>query len=134
MIYLHGNSSSRLEGLTLIELLIPYDISLVLVDFVGCGLSEGEYISLGFYEKLDASLVIDQVRAQFPITTFGIWGRSMGASTAIQLGCMRKDIEFVVADSSFLNIKQLCEEIAKTQHKLPKFVVKLALYFVRRKI
>jgi hypothetical protein len=54
VIYLHGNSSSRLEGLSLLELLIPYDISVILMDFAGCGISEGYYISLGYYEKFDA--------------------------------------------------------------------------------
>lgn len=37
VIYLHGNASSRMEGLSLIELLIPYDISVVVLDFAGCG-------------------------------------------------------------------------------------------------
>jgi pimeloyl-ACP methyl ester carboxylesterase len=83
VIYLHGNSSSRIEGLNLISVLLPYDISLVLIDFAGCGMSEGEYISLGYFEKFDAGLVIDHVRKLKQITTFGVWGRSMGASTAI---------------------------------------------------
>jgi len=39
VIYLHGNSSSRVEGISLIEYLMPFDISLVLVDFAGCGMS-----------------------------------------------------------------------------------------------
>ena len=36
----------------------------------------------------------------------------MGASTAIQVGCMRDDIEIVVADSSFTSITKLCNEVA----------------------
>jgi hypothetical protein len=47
---------------------------------------------------------------------------------------MRNDINFVVADSSFLNIKQLCQEVAKKQYKMPNFVLKLAFYFIRKKI
>lgn len=43
VIYLHGNSSSRIEGVNIVEYLIPYDIAVVLVDFAGCGLSEGEF-------------------------------------------------------------------------------------------
>lgn len=90
---MHGNSSSRIEGkiskiifyigLSLIEHLIPYDISLVLLDFAGCGLSQGEYISLGYYEKLDVGVVIDYLKKNKNITKIGLWGRSMGASTAI---------------------------------------------------
>lgn len=83
VIYLHGNSSSRIEGLSLIEFLIPFDISLILIDFAGCGISEGDYISLGYYEKDDAGLAIDYIKQRKQITKIGIWGRSMGASTAI---------------------------------------------------
>ncbi len=93
MIYLHGCSSSRLEGLSLIELLLPVDIALVLMDFAGCGISEGEYVSLGHFEREDASLVLDHIRREKPlITSFGVWGRSMGASTAVHLACARGDI------------------------------------------
>ena len=62
VLYLHGNSSSRVEGISLVEYLIPFDISLVLMDFAGCGLSSGEYISLGYFEKYDAGLVIDHIK------------------------------------------------------------------------
>jgi len=39
VIYLHGNSSSRLEALGILEFLIPYDIAVIAFDFSGCGLS-----------------------------------------------------------------------------------------------
>lgn len=51
IIYLHGNSSSRLEGLPLLETCLPFGISFLVMDFSGCGISEGEYISMGYFEK-----------------------------------------------------------------------------------
>ena len=59
VIYLHGNASSRLEGLRSLEILLPHGINLFLVDLPGSGLSEGEYISLGYYESHDLG-IIDQ--------------------------------------------------------------------------
>lgn len=50
VIYLHCNSGSRLEGYVYVEALINAGIAVCLFDFAGSGLSEGEYISLGFYE------------------------------------------------------------------------------------
>ena len=47
VIYLHGNSSSRLEGLKIATELFRRNINLFVFDFAGCGLSEGDYISLG---------------------------------------------------------------------------------------
>jgi hypothetical protein len=53
VIYLHGNASSRLEGRALVDLLVPYDIAYCILDFAGCGLSGGDFISLGYFEKED---------------------------------------------------------------------------------
>ena len=51
VIYCHGNSSSRIEAKELVTYLLPENITLFCFDFPGCGQSEGEYISLGHYEK-----------------------------------------------------------------------------------
>ena len=49
VIYLHGNSSSRIEGLNVARELLKRNINLFVFDFAGSGLSEGEYISLGYH-------------------------------------------------------------------------------------
>lgn len=53
VIYMHGNSSSRLEALSTLSLVLSLGATLFAVDFAGSGKSEGEYVSLGFYEKDD---------------------------------------------------------------------------------
>ena len=45
VIWLHGNSSSREEALTIMDRVIPLRISLVALDFSGCGHSEGDPLS-----------------------------------------------------------------------------------------
>ena len=62
VIYLHGNSSSRMEAVDQLENLISFGITLFCFDFSGCGLSEGEYISLGYFECDDVKLVVDYLR------------------------------------------------------------------------
>ena len=47
VIYLHGNSSSRMEGLRIGTELFRKNINLFIFDFSGCGLSEGDFVSLG---------------------------------------------------------------------------------------
>ena len=67
---MHGNSSSRIESFTIIEYLIPADISVCGIDLSGIfnlsiggsGLSEGEYISLGYYESRDVICLYDYLR------------------------------------------------------------------------
>lgn len=53
-------------------------ILVVYKNILGCGLSEGEYISLGYYEKDDLSVVIKYLRESGKVSTIGLWGRSMG--------------------------------------------------------
>ena len=62
VIYLHGNSSSRAEAVSEIKILLPMNITLFSFDFSGCGQSEGEYISLGYYEQDDVFCVIEYLR------------------------------------------------------------------------
>ena len=83
ILYLHGNSSSRLEGLNNLKLLLNLDINLFVFDFPGCGLSEGEYISLGYHEKDDVKIVMDFIEKLPGVGPIGIWGRSMGAATTL---------------------------------------------------
>jgi len=105
LLYLHGNASSRLEGLHLLGSSVVYGFSLLLMDFAGCGLSQGEYISMSYFEKQDAKLVMDYVRNWKDVSEFGIWGRSMGAATALMTALeVDESIRYVVVDSCFVSV------------------------------
>ncbi len=62
VVYLHGNSSSRAEAVTEAKILLPMNVTLFAFDFTGCGRSEGDYISLGWYEREDVECVIEFLR------------------------------------------------------------------------
>ena len=47
VIYMHGNSSSRLECLPQLSMLLSMGITVLAFDFSGSGSSEGDYVSLG---------------------------------------------------------------------------------------
>ena len=134
VIYLHGNSSSRLEALSCIEVLLPLNITLFCFDFSGCGLSEGEYISLGYFEKDDVGLAIEHLRSTNTVSSIGLWGRSMGAATSI-MHCIRDpSIGGMVIDSSFTSLKILAEELCKDYTKIPKTILDAALKMIRKTI
>jgi len=76
VIYLHGNSSSRVEGLRMAPELMKRNINIFVFDFAGCGMSEGEYISLGWHEKDDLRIIVDFVEKLPGVSQIGIWGRS----------------------------------------------------------
>lgn len=122
IIYLHGNSSSRVEALGVLEFVVPFDMALCALDFSGwttwslfsqgCGLSEGDYVSLGFHEQNDVEAAINYIRNEKSfkhIKNFGLWGRSMGAVTAILASKHDDEIKVLVCDSPFKNLRQLCQ-------------------------
>jgi len=134
VIYLHGNSSSRLEALPCIDVLLPSNITLLCFDFSGCGLSGGEFISLGWYEREDLELVVEYLRKSNKVSTIGLWGRSMGAATALMHSNKDPSIAGLVLDSAFTDLKTLAEELCKQYANLPKLVVSGAMSIVRKTI
>jgi pimeloyl-ACP methyl ester carboxylesterase len=111
VIYMHGNSSCRMEALDCIPYILPSNMTLCCLDFPGCGLSDGEYISLGFYERDDIEALIDFLREHRNATTIGLWGRSMGAVTALMHGDRDPSIAGMVLDSPFSDLKTLVIEL-----------------------
>jgi len=131
VVYMHGNSSSRLEALEAIPYILPANMTLFCFDFAGCGNSEGEYISLGWHERDDLNLIIDYLRKERRVSTIGLWGRSMGSVTALLHGDRDPSIAGMVLDSPFSNMKVLVNELAKMYTKIPSFLVSGALKIVK---
>ena len=134
VVYLHGNSSSRCEALAEIKYLLPLNITVFAFDFSGCGKSQGEYISLGWYEREDVESVIEYLRKTNKVSTIGLWGRSMGAVTAIMYGDRDPSIAGMVLDSAFASLKELIEELVKERVNLPNFILNQATKLVKSTI
>lgn len=56
VIYMHGNSSARLEVIPQLSYLLSLGLAVFAFDFAGSGKSDGEYVSLGYYEREGALL------------------------------------------------------------------------------
>ena len=134
VVYLHGNCSSRLEALPAVQALLPDNITVFCFDMAGSGLSEGEYISLGWYERDDVDCVVQYLRSSGKVSCIGLWGRSMGAVTALLHIDRDPSIAGAVLDSPFANLRQLAEELARTYTKLPGFVLSSVMYFIKKTI
>jgi pimeloyl-ACP methyl ester carboxylesterase len=127
VIYMHGNSSCRLEAIDLVGFLLPANITLFCFDFPGCGRSEGEFISLGWHERDDVNIIINYLRKERFVSTVGLWGRSMGAVTALLHGDRDPSIAALILDSPFSSMKGLVKELAQQYTKIPNFLVSSAL-------
>ncbi|CAN0890925.1 Uncharacterized protein YqkD [Linum grandiflorum] len=135
VIYCHGNSGCRADANEAAVILLPSNITVFTLDFSGSGLSDGEYVSLGWHEKDDLKAAVSYLRSKKNISCIGLWGRSMGAVTSILYGAEDPSIAGMVLDSAFSNLFDLMMELVDVYKiRLPKFTVKMALQYMRRVI
>ena len=131
VIYLHGNSSSRLEGFRMLHQLIKINVNLFIFDFAGSGLSEGDYISLGYHESHDLGIIIDFISKYPGVGKIGLWGRSMGAATTMIYAHKDEErVKCIVMDSPFADFSKLAKELVKKQINIPNFLIDGALKIV----
>ena len=84
VVYLHGNSSCRVDATRtgVLETVGPLDAALVAFDFAGSGLSDGDFVTLGWHERHDVGSVVKYLRER-GFERVALWGRSMGAVSAL---------------------------------------------------
>jgi len=129
VIYLHGNASSRAEARSVISTVVPYNMKLVGIDLSGSGMSEGEYISLGYYEKSDVAALVNYLLDNRMASRIALWGHSMGASTAIMY-CGSHPVHHVkcmILDSGYASFDKLAEETVERMPLPPGIPRKLLL-------
>lgn len=134
VLYLHGNCSSRLEGMRTAEELLKRDINLFLIDFPGCGQSGGDYISLGYHEKDDVGVIMDFIETIPGVGNIGIWGRSMGAATTMLYAHKDPRVKAICVDSPFADFKRLAKELTLSYVNLPNFIFETIIGFIRNTI
>lgn len=130
-----GNSGCRLDAQDAVRILLPMNIMVFAFDFSGCGLSSGEFVSLGFYERDDLRCIIDYLRKQEHVTRIALWGRSMGAVTSIMYSAEDPSVSCCVVDSPFSSLRTLAMELVeKMAAKLPSLVAKAGYKMVRSSV
>jgi pimeloyl-ACP methyl ester carboxylesterase len=135
IIYMHGNSSARVEVIPQLSYLLSLGLAVFAFDFAGSGKSDGEFVSLGYYEREDLSCIVAHLRATNVVSTIALWGRSMGAATALMFGDRDPSIACMILDSSFADLSQLAEEMVEKGRDqgiiVPNFVVSVALRMIQ---
>jgi alpha/beta superfamily hydrolase len=135
VIICHGNCGNQLNAISAVRLLLPHDITVMAMDFTGSGLSEGKYVSLGFYESQDIGVVVKYLREHDLTSTIGLWGRSMGAVASLMYSQTDPSVACMVLDSAFCDLKRLMRELIKSYAKrVPSLLAKAALAMMRSSI
>ena len=134
VIYVHANSSSRVEGINIKNYLLKKNINVCTFDFEGSGYSEGEYISLGFHEKFQLKNVIDFIENYPGVGEIGLWGRSMGAATSLIYASIDKRIKAIVVDSPFTDFRRVAKEMCLAQVSIPGFLIEGAISIIGKSV
>ena len=138
IIYLHGNSSSRSEVIPQLGHFLSLGLTVVAFDFTGSGHSEGEFVSLGYYEREDLQAVINHLRASGTVSTIALWGRSMGAATALMYGSRDPTISCMILDSPFIDLATLATELVERGKEhgvhVPHIVVTMVLRMLKSSV
>lgn len=134
VIYLHGNSSSRLEVIPQLGHLLSLGVSVLSFDFTGSGHSDGDYVSLGYHEREDLDAIVKFLRNTRQVSSIALWGRSMGAATALMYASRDPTIACMVLDSPFTDLQRLIEEMVEKGRKHGVIVPNLILNVVMRLI
>lgn len=134
-VYLHGNCSSRLEAGEAIKVLLPRGVTVLTMDLSGSGLSEGEYISLGYWEEQDVRIAIEHLRSKSNVGAIGLWGRSMGAATSVLRASEDPAIAACVLDSPFSSLRLVAEELVNSGFvTVPQILLNVAMSRVRAEV
>lgn len=144
VIFLHGNGGCRKDSIPLLEHLIAYSIAVCTFDFAGCGLSDGDFITLGYNERDDVDCIVTYLQRTYPnFKNIILWGKSMGAATALMYGerlaSTTKSSSYgrvcaIVADSPYSCMDDLAHQLASQYAMVPGFMVPKGVEYFRSRI
>ncbi|EKX45900.1 hypothetical protein GUITHDRAFT_138727 [Guillardia theta CCMP2712] len=107
VVYLHGNSGCRLEADELADDFLSTGISFFSVDFAGCGVSDGNIVTLGYREREDLEAILDYLKDDSCVSNVAL---SMGAATALLVASDDRYYAFIscmVLDSCYCSLRQV---------------------------
>ncbi|CAD8127851.1 unnamed protein product [Paramecium sonneborni] len=130
ILYLHGYNGSRLEGVQYVPYVCKGDFDFCSFDFQGAGQSEGEYVTFGLKEVENTALVIKYLKQKY--FHIILWGRSMGASTALMYTQNNTNIKCLILDSPFLILEDVVLNLIKLKLHTPDIINKGLYELIRR--
>ncbi len=134
IIMVHGGEQHRADpSIRMLDIasgLVEHGYNVLMFDLRGHGESEGNRMSAGYYEKRDLLGAVDYAKGRGS-ERIGVLGFSLGAVVALMAAAENDDIDAVVADSSFADLKDMMEPEFSKRTKFPKFFLPALLFMVK---
>ena len=107
-------------------------------DFSGYGNSDGDSVTLGIEEVWDIEAVIKFLSTKYNQKKFVLWGRSMGAVTALlYLYHKRNEKHNIIGgiyDSPFYSLEKLTLELGSKNSGLPELMLKPLIFMLKNSL
>lgn len=97
----HGIEANRWQMVDQARFLNRAGHPVILFDFRNHGISGGKNTSYGWFERLDAMAMVDEMRRRSPGSKVVLWGLSMGAATSLLAAPEILELAGVIAESPF---------------------------------
>jgi uncharacterized protein len=115
VIALHGHRGARHHCVGIAAALWRRGANVLLFDHRGRGSSEGNLMSLGHFENVDASAAIGYALSRADGIPLGLIGYSMGGAVALISASRDERVGAVVADSPFASERELVRALLRKQ-------------------
>ena len=133
MLLSHGYTDNRFGALKYTRMYLDLGFNVIVYDLRGHGENEATFCTYSARERRDLLALIEDSRARYgDMTLFGIHGESLGAATSVAVLEYKPEIDFVVADCGFGNIRDVLVGAAKSRHTPAWFVDVASLCFKLR--
>lgn len=130
IVYCHGNGGNKIDIVEIFQYLL-YEFNIFSFDFSGAGNSEGDIVTLGYYENNDVDSVVSFLNKELKINKIILYGRSMGAVSVIRNS---SNIRGMILDSPFSDFEKLCDDILSNKFFLPGIVRRMLIRSGREQI
>ena len=132
-ILIHGHKKNKNQMLGRGQVLLKMGYNLVLIDFRHHGNSEDGPFGLGYFGRYDLKNIIETIKESiFPGTKVGVFGVSLGATTALATFGEWHNIDCIICDSPSSNQTRTLCEYAQRLYRAPYTITSAALNIAER--
>jgi len=122
-ILVHGYSCTRSMMYTYARMFAEQGYNLLMPDLRGHGESEGDYICMGWQDRLDMLQWIDVITGRDPESEIVLFGVSMGAATVVMTAGeeLPANVKAIVEDCGYTSVWDVFSDEMKALFNLPDF-------------
>jgi dipeptidyl aminopeptidase/acylaminoacyl peptidase len=128
IIFCHGHAGSMDPDVQYAPAFHERGYNVLMFDFRGHGRSEGQHVSMGYYERQDLLGAVDYLRSR-GIDQVGVLGFSMGGAVAVATAPHTEAIRAVVSDGGFARLSGTIAAGVRGRG-LPGFLASLVGYLI----